>query len=85
MSKSRNSCIKYAKNAKVPLVLPHGLRILHQQCANKDLFPKDPRSMMVKITNNYGYTLDTLKDLERQTHDVRMRLRYMAIRLVWEG
>lgn len=41
--------------------------------------------MMVKITNNYGYMLDTLRDLERQRHDVRMRLCYMAIRLVWEG
>ena len=39
---------------------------------------------MVKITNTHGYTLKTLRQREKRTRLARMRLRIMAVRLVWE-
>lgn len=40
---------------------------------------------MVKIRETHGYTLKDIQELERNTRQVRLRLRLMAIRLVWEG
>ncbi len=40
---------------------------------------------MVNITDTHGYTLNQLKELEQQATQIRRRLRYMEIRLVWEG
>ncbi len=40
---------------------------------------------MVKITNTHGDTLKTLRQREKRIHLSRVRLRIMAVRLVWEG
>ena len=40
---------------------------------------------MVKITQTHGYAVKDLRRLEKKTPSARMRLRLMAVRLVWEG
>ncbi len=40
---------------------------------------------MVKITQSHGYTVRELRRLEKRTSKARLRLRLMAVRLVWEG
>ena len=40
---------------------------------------------MVKITNTHGYSVKDLRRLEKKTRPTRLRLRLMAVRLVWEG
>ena len=40
---------------------------------------------MVKITQAHGYTVRALRQLEKKTPKARIRLRLMAVRLVWEG
>jgi len=40
---------------------------------------------MAKITNTHGYSVKDLRRLEKKTRPTRLRLRLMAVRLVWEG
>lgn len=40
---------------------------------------------MVKITQAHGYTVRALRQLEKKTPKAGIRLRLMAVRLVWEG
>ncbi len=40
---------------------------------------------MVKITQSHGYSVRELRQLEKKTPKARLRLRLMAVRLVWEG
>ena len=40
---------------------------------------------MIKIAQTHGYTVKDLRRLEKKTPSARMRLRLMAVRLVWEG
>ena len=40
---------------------------------------------MVKITQSHGYSVRERRKLEKHTAKARLRLRLMAVRLVWEG
>ena len=40
---------------------------------------------MVKITQSHGYNVRELRQLEKKTPKARLRLRLIAVRLVWEG
>ena len=40
---------------------------------------------MVKIITTHGFSLYSVRKLEKQTESGRMRVRLMAVRLVWEG
>ena len=40
---------------------------------------------MVKIITTHGFSIHSLRKLEKQTESGRMRVRLMVVRLVWEG
>jgi uncharacterized membrane protein len=40
---------------------------------------------VVKIITTHGFSLYSLRKLEKQTEPGRMRIRLMAVRLIWEG
>ena len=40
---------------------------------------------MVKIITTHGFSLYSLRKLEKQTESGRMRVRLMVVRLAWEG